>query len=54
MTPLNRCTVEQGDIKVTIEIKDSKLEQVLSAIEDCIKGLGFSFDGCLSVVEEEK
>ena len=53
MTPLNRCTVEQGDIKVTIEIKDSNLEQVLSAMEDCLKGLGFSFDGCLNVMDEK-
>ena len=52
MSDLNRCTIEREKLKVVIEIGDVPMEDVLSAIEDCLKGIGFSFDGQLNVEKE--
>ena len=52
VSDLNRCTIEREKLKVVIEIGDVPMEDVLSAIEDCLKGIGFSFDGQLNVEKE--
>lgn len=53
MSDLNRATIERDGVKVTIEIGDAPLDDVLEAIKDCLGGLGFYVKD-LDLVEVEE
>ena len=48
------CIYKDRGLKVMLVSKEESLTTVLEAMENVLRGIGYSFEGHLDIVEEEK